>query len=116
MKKWFGIFVVFFALFSCLVFTTNASAMSQGWHYVTIEQAGPMFGVIIAKVSATRGDFTGSEYLELNPLMDKVLLATILTAMSQGTGTEVRVWVKGDPHPLLSLTVQTCLALQYIAP
>ena len=109
MKKWCAILIILVAVFSFAFVPSNASAqVSQGWHTVTIDYAGPLFGVLVIMVDAVDQSFT-NQWLELNPTMANELLATALTAMS--TGMQARVWIMNDPHTIAGITVYTAYSV-----
>lgn len=111
MKKWFAILIILVAVFSFAFVPSNASAaIAGGWHTVTINYAGPLFGKIIVKVDAADQSFT-NQWLELNPAMANELLATALTAMSMGA--EARVWVANDPHDIAGIETQTAYSVLF---
>ena len=110
MKKRCMIFVILVAVFSFSFIPSNAFAISQGWHIVTVDYAGPVFGKMVIRVDAVNNSFT-DQWLELNSDMDKSLLATALTAMTMGS--QARIWVMDDPHNLVGLTVQTCYSILF---
>ena len=112
MKK-FSILAGLLFLFTVVFCISNASAqISQDFHYVTIHEAGPFFDKTIILVSATDGSFA-YKWLELSSTNDKAMLATALTAISNGS--TVRVWVMNDLHTLAGLSVQTAYSV-LIAP
>ena len=96
--------------FSVAFVPGKALALTQGWHFGTVDYAGPLFGKIIIRVDITDG--ASDQWLELNPAMQNQLLATALTALS--TGEQVRIWVSDDPHNLAGITVQTCFSVLLI--
>ena len=109
MKRWCAILIVLVAVFAFV--PSNASAqISQGWHTVTIDRAGPLFGAVIIRVDESSGAFTDA-WLELNPANSNALLATALTV--QSTGEQARIWVMNDPHDIAGITVQTCYSVLF---
>jgi len=106
------ILVILVAVFSFAFVPSNASAaITQGWHFVTINYAGPLFNIIVVRVDAVDASFT-NQWLELNSDMDKELLATALTAMSQGA--QVRVWVASPTRTVVGIELQTVYSILFI--
>ena len=102
---------LFFALILAAVVFCGAQAharVDQGWHICTVNNVGQLFGNAVATLECD--GYAGIHWVRLNPDKAKELLATALTAQSQG-GT-VRAWVMGDTVNITGLSnIQTLYGL-----
>jgi len=102
------LFVVAVAIAFTFVPAKSHAAMTQGWHTVTIDSAGPFFGKIIMLVDAANGSFT-NQWLVFDATMQNSLLATALSAIS--LQQQARVWVSSTTQALPGITPQICTSV-----